>query len=92
MKDENHLAVKGFTRAIRIDERQADAYQGRGKAHFKNGNVESAKADFDEAAARRGPEPSARESHPSHSGPSPSGTDARRPLSSDGESQDRAVA
>ena len=92
MKDENRLAVKGFTRAIRIDERQADAYQGRGKAHFKNGNVESAKADFDEAAARRGPEPSARESHPSHSGPSPSGTDARRPLSSDGESQDRAVA
>ena len=92
MKNENGLAVKSFTRAIRIDERQADAYQGRGKAHFKNGKVEAAKADFEEAAARRGPEPSARESHPSHGGPSPTGTDARPPLSSDGESQGRAVA
>ena len=92
MKDENDSAVKFFSQAIRIDERQADAYQGRGKAHFKNGNAESAKADFEQAAARRGPEPSAEDSHPSQRGSSPTETVSRHPHKRDGDSEDRAVA
>jgi Flp pilus assembly protein TadD len=48
-KDDYKAAVADFDEAIRLDPRDADAYQSRGAMHEELGNAAAARADYAKA-------------------------------------------